>query len=713
MKTPKVSVIIPVYNAEQYLKQCLDSVREQTFSDIELICVDDGSVDSSHEILEAYAKDDNRIRIIKSANNGALKARNIGISASSGKYIMFMDADDFIDKRTIEYAYLSATKESADIVVFGGETFPTVSWASKNLKTNSCVCTDPIDALFHEKGSRPFMWNKLFDRTLFDNEFFRNDDTYDLTIGLDQPVIFTVFPRAKKVVFIPDKFYFYRQDTENSIMHKYGQNNKKVFGHIKTAKCVFEIWLKNGFIENHEEDFLNWCFVYIYQTFQDLPFDLEIYAAKKTAELLDAYKDFLSKKNRKQYEQLKAISLIDLNNPHVSVIIPVYNSECYLDQCIQSLQKQTSRNFEMIFVDDGSTDESLKIIEKYANTDSRIRILKQNHEFAGAARNKGISAAKGKYLLFLDSDDFFESTLIEDSFATAEASEVDICLFKAKEYNQTNGITTPMPWTCRVEVLPKGVFSPHDIADNVFSCTTAVPWTKLFNRQFIIDENIKFQNIRSANDVLFVYSAIISAKKITVLNKSLVFYRTHFETSLQATKDKEPLAFYSAQMALKFYIEAQNKMAEFYHNFIELAACRCLYNLETLKDYGKFCEVYFFLRNEAFVELEIIDKGDDFFTKYKSNHIAQKKNDVMNISPLEYIIKWKIGFPKNVSVQKKTSNSDSKELALIRASYSYRIGRFITFIPRKVRGVIRCYRDHGMRYTLREIKKKIGSLLKK
>lgn len=715
-----ISVIIPVHNAERYIRQCLDSIMEQTFSDIELICIDDGSEDNSLEILEAYAKEDARIRIIKTANNGAAKARNIGILASQGKYILFVDADDFIEKRTLEYTYSAAIKESADIVVFGGETFPTKSWASENLKTNSCIYNDPIAALFYEKGSRPFLVNKLYDRALFDNECFLNEDLY---LGEDQALVFTVFPKAEKIVFIPNKFYFYRQNVNNSAMAEYGQNNSiKVFEHIRVAKRICEVWGKNGFMKNHEEDFSNWCLNFIYQTFQGLAFNLEIDAAKKTVELLDEYKDFLSKKNRERYNRIKATSLIDLNNPHVSIIIPVYNSECYLDQCVQALQKQTSKNFEMIFVDDGSTDGSLKKIETYANADSRISVIKQKHEFAGEARNKGISIAKGKYLLFLDSDDFFESSLIEDSFAAAEAEEVDICLFRAAEYNQASGTITPMPWTCRVENFTNGSFSPHDIAENIFSCTTAAPWSKLFRREFVINENIKFQNTRSANDLLFVYSAITSAKRMTVLNKSLVFYRTHVKTSLQATQDKEPLSFYSALIALKSDLETKNKMIEFYHNFIEFATDCCLYNLGTLLDYNKFCEVYFFLRNEAFYELEIIDKDDDFFTKYKSNRITQKRNDVINISPLEYLIKWRIGLQKNISVQNSndkkvqkpvSSPSSANEIALIRASASYRIGRFITFIPRKIRGGIRCYNEHGMRYTMHRIKEKFRNLFRK
>ena len=132
---PLVSVIIPVYNVEKYLNQCLDSVIAQTLTDIEIICVNDSSTDGSLGILEEYEKKDKRIRVVTQPNSGAGAARNRGLSMASGKYLSFLDSDDFFEPDMLELAYQKAEEDSADFVVFNSNQYYTdkgkfveVSW---------------------------------------------------------------------------------------------------------------------------------------------------------------------------------------------------------------------------------------------------------------------------------------------------------------------------------------------------------------------------------------------------------------------------------------------------------------------------------------------------------------------------------------------------------------------------------------------------------
>lgn len=115
----KVSVIVPVYNGEKHLEQCMDSITGQTLREIEIICVDDGSADRSLEILERYAKKDERIRVICQKNAGAGAARNRGLLRAKGKYIVFWDADDKFDRKALELMYLKMQKKQTDICVCG------------------------------------------------------------------------------------------------------------------------------------------------------------------------------------------------------------------------------------------------------------------------------------------------------------------------------------------------------------------------------------------------------------------------------------------------------------------------------------------------------------------------------------------------------------------------------------------------------------------
>ena len=114
---PKVSVIIPVYNVEEYLRECLDSVVNQTLKEIEIICVDDGSTDSSLDILKEYAEKDNRITVMKQANLHAGVARNAGLSVAKGEYLSFLDSDDFFEKDMLEKMFLKVSSNLSDVIV--------------------------------------------------------------------------------------------------------------------------------------------------------------------------------------------------------------------------------------------------------------------------------------------------------------------------------------------------------------------------------------------------------------------------------------------------------------------------------------------------------------------------------------------------------------------------------------------------------------------
>ena len=121
--------------------------------------------------------------------------------------------------------------------------------------------------------------------------------------------------------------------------------------------------------------------------------------------------------------------------PKVSVIIPVYNTEVYLRECLDSVVNQTLREIEIICIDDGSTDSSLSILKEYAQKDSRIRVLQQENLHSGVARNAGIAIARGKYLVFLDSDDFFETSMLERMCNQAENDESDIVICSNSVYD--------------------------------------------------------------------------------------------------------------------------------------------------------------------------------------------------------------------------------------------------------------------------------------
>ena len=157
--------------------------------------------------------------------------------------------------------------------------------------------------------------------------------------------------------------------------------------------------------------------------------------------------------------------------PLVSVIIPVYNVEEYLRQCLDSVREQTLSDIEIICVNDSSTDGSLSILEEYEKKDPRIQVVTQPNGGAGAARNKGLSMASGKYLSFLDSDDFFEPDMLELAYKKAEEDKADFVVFNSDQYYTDRKRFVDVSWTLRIKELPPYTpFNHRQMTDNIFKC---------------------------------------------------------------------------------------------------------------------------------------------------------------------------------------------------------------------------------------------------
>ena len=152
----------------------------------------------------------------------------------------------------------------------------------------------------------------------------------------------------------------------------------------------------------------------------------------------------------------------------VSVIMPVYNAETYLEEAIECLICQTLKEIEIICVDDGSTDRSLEILEEYSKRDDRIKILHQRNLYAGVARNNGLKQANGEFVIFLDSDDLFERGLLEKTYKQGKKVNADIVLFGGECFNVDNGEHKERPDFLRKEYIgDKSVFSRKDIPETV------------------------------------------------------------------------------------------------------------------------------------------------------------------------------------------------------------------------------------------------------
>lgn len=302
--------------------------------------------------------------------------------------------------------------------------------------------------------------------------------------------------------------------------------------------------------------------------------------------------------------------------PLVSVVMPVYNVEQYLEQAIDSLLSQTMKHFELIAVDDGSTDRSLEILKRYADTDKRIKVFTQKNQYAGVARNLGLSKAKGEYVLFLDSDDFFEKTLIQETYYKAKMNRADIVLFTANNYDHPTGRKWKAKGGLRKQYVPaKQPFCYKDCPETLYQMTSSPPWTKLYRRKFIEKNGLQYQALYNANDVYFTFSALALAERIVTLDKALVNYRTGLKTNLQSSSKRY---FYEAYSAWHEKLKEIGILEKVRRSYVNRALEGCLYNIRAVHDADKKKEVYSMLKNEGFHALEIYGHEETYF--YNKKH---------------------------------------------------------------------------------------------
>ena len=256
------------------------------------------------------------------------------------------------------------------------------------------------------------------------------------------------------------------------------------------------------------------------------------------------------------------------NEPLISVIVPVYNVEKYLGQCLDSIINQTLKDIEIICVDDGSTDGSLDILNSYKEKDDRIIILKQKNLYAGVARNNGAKAAKGKYLSFLDSDDFFDVNMLQDMYNQAEKDKSDIVICGWKNYdNRTNKVIAIH--NIDISIERKSPFSPESIKKDLFTFCKPNPWTKLFRNSWFKENNLQFENFISCNDLTCIYTALICSKKISIVNKPYVYYRANQSNNLTAKRNNHFDCFIGSVNKLKENMIKLNKFDTYKETFIK------------------------------------------------------------------------------------------------------------------------------------------------
>ena len=214
------------------------------------------------------------------------------------------------------------------------------------------------------------------------------------------------------------------------------------------------------------------------------------------------------------------------NDPSISIIVPVYNAERFLDRCLKSIYSQTFSDYEIILVNDGSKDNSLALCRAYAEKDPRITVIDKENGGAGSARNKGIEIAKGEYLAFPDVDDWFEPKMYEDLYNLAKKGDYDIVFSGANYYSQKGG---ELIYTHSVKCDSLAFETALDCRLNVmkfFPTSTIfdVPWNKLYKREVAVKKNVRFSDHKRCQDAMFNIDFYDRAEKVASTDKCYYNY---------------------------------------------------------------------------------------------------------------------------------------------------------------------------------------------
>lgn len=545
MKQPIVSVIMPVYNGETYLRQCLDSVVNQTLKEIEIICVDDGSSDRSVEILKEYAAKDERVMVLQQANAGAGAARNNGLSKASGKYLSFLDSDDFFETDMLEKAVEKIAADRADFVVFRCDHYlndtNTFKKAAYTLKKQTLPPYMPFnfrqitDNVF--KAFVGWAWDKVYDRefVMKHNLKFQEQRTSN-----DMLFVFSALVLAKRITCLDTVLAHQRRNNGESLSNT---REKSWFCFYNALKALRDVLKEKGLYEELKKDFVNYavhfslwnlntitgeCYEKLYTKLHEEWFE--------ELEVTGHDEDYFY--NKTEYKQLADILRYDFKeyNTKLSVVIPVYNAEKYIRQCLDSILTKQKIALEVICVDDCSTDGTPAVLKEYQDKYENVTVIRnETNLYAGTCRNKGLMDAKGQYVHFLDSDDYVVDNAYEKLYTLAKENDLDWVKTTSEGFDDETGETVENP-RYSMEKMYEGFFGTlldfQHFPKKFMDYMAVVPWNGIYKRHFLLEKNIRFNSLFCVNDRSFFVDTCVKGERMMIAREKIVRHRMNVSGSL-------------------------------------------------------------------------------------------------------------------------------------------------------------------------------------
>lgn len=486
---PKVSVVMPVYNRADLVERAINTILLQTFQDFEFVIVDDGSTDKTPDILKKYAQKDSRIRIVTNPKNcGVACARNRGNDVAKGKYIVVMDSDDVVFPKMIETEYNYLESHPDIVMVYGQKSILKQSGKNRRLRIYP-----RMDIL---RTNTPWNVGNMFRRDFVQKHNVRYDET--LIAAEDYDFWAQIIKKGGQIGVLNDYFVAIRIHSSNS---------KEYYDRMKTNSFAVADKILDSFgVPRNIQD--NICQVARY--FKYLP------------------QTYFSSQEVAGYERF-ACAELKKNPPDVSIIISTYNYADYLAQTIESVLKSTHSSFEIIIVDDGSTDNTMDVLEKYKEQDKRIKVISQSNQGLSVARNNALQFAQGRYVWFVDSDDWIEPNAINQIVEKGDKYGLDLISFYTRYVDSDSQPLSSDAWNelpLKLRQTDK-VYTLSDIDEKTLSLYPTVSGKNVYRRDFLNEKGIRFPSYMYFEDDVFFLHTIFAGARIGTLTDVLYAKRLH------------------------------------------------------------------------------------------------------------------------------------------------------------------------------------------
>ena len=605
---PKISILVPIFNVAEFLDECLSSIKKQTLKDIEIICINDGSTDNSLEIIKSYAKDDDRFVIVDKKNSGYGDSMNQGLKKATGDFIGIVESDDSIKPDMYENLYKLASKNEAQVAKGNAIWY----WASNNkaVETN-LVDEDNINKVINPSEKTgifykiPSIWAAIYRRDFIEKNKIKFSPTPGASYQ-DTGFSYKVWAMAERVIFTDKAYLYYRQDNSASSMNNIATKAPILFGEF----ISIEEYLK----KNNKEDLIPLIrereFVSLYNFLVHTTGEASVEFMKKIRERFDGvdiedslfenkkmkvlYKTisvspklyFFSVRAKRILGRIKQIIIriipplhrsreikwlekelsdriespapvrelkkIKIKaHPAISIIVPIYNSEKYLEQCLESLKSQTYKNIEIVCVDDHSSDKSSDIFNRVSKKDDRFKLVRNVGKGISDARNTGLRNATAPYIMWCDSDDYFDKDMCEIMLQTILSDESDIAEC-ATNIMYSDDFDENLKQGVDRYLRPK-LANKNKMNDWIIITSNASLWNKIYKKEIIDKNKIEFPSGLLYEDAFFNDIYMVNSNKISFISKKLYNYRRHNDSIMSKSFKKTGIAKDYQDISEKLY----------------------------------------------------------------------------------------------------------------------------------------------------------------